>query len=241
MELKCSITGNSVEETEGVTWQQIRPSVQDFLRTIKPGWNDDSFVSYSALNELMRIYMTNRANEEKKAQKVLHKLDKAYTEEDARKALDFENEEKPASFGERMADNIAEFGGSWKFIGIFVGFMVLWIALNAIFLKREAVDPYPFILLNLMLSCLAALQAPIIMMSQNRQEDKDRAHAEYDFRVNLKAEAEIRTLHEKLDHLLTHQHENMTELFHLNLDMMQMMQQRIDALTQAKKDENKTD
>ncbi len=233
MEQKCSITGNLIEETEGVSWQQIRPSVQDFLKTVKPGWKDDSFVSYSALNELMRTYMTNRAEDEEKAQEVLRKLDKAYTEEDARKALDFENEERPASLGERWADRIAEFGGSWKFIGIFVSFMVIWITLNAWFLGKKTVDPYPFILLNLMLSCLAALQAPIIMMSQNRQEDKDRAHAEYDFRVNLKAEAEIRTLHDKLDHLLAHQHENMNELFHLNLDMMQMMQQRIDALTQA--------
>lgn len=241
MELKCSITGNNVEETEGVSWKQIRPSVQDFLRTVRTDWTDDSFISYTALNDLMRTYMMTKAAEEKKAQKILRKLDKAYTEEDARKSLNFQNEEKPASFGERMADKIAEFGGSWRFIGLFVGFMILWIALNVIFLKSDAVDPYPFILLNLILSCLAALQAPIIMMSQNRQENKDRAHAEYDFRVNLKAEAEIRTLHDKLDHLLTHQHENMNELFHLNLDMMQMMQQRIDALTQVKKGNTKTE
>jgi uncharacterized membrane protein len=236
MEHECHITGNKVEETEGVFWQQIRPSVQDFLQTIKPDWKDGSFISYRALNDLMRIYMLNRAEEEKKAQKVLRKLDKAYTEEDARKALNFENEEKLPSFGERMADKIAEFGGSWKFIGIFVGFMAVWITANAWFLKNRNIDPYPFILLNLMLSCLAALQAPIIMMSQNRQEDKDRAHAEYDFRVNLKAEAEIRNLHEKLDHLLTHQHENMNELFQLNVDMMQMMQQRIDALSHSAKE-----
>ncbi|HYD20728.1 MAG TPA: DUF1003 domain-containing protein, partial [Flavipsychrobacter sp.] len=94
-------------------------------------------------------------------------------------------------------------------------------------------------LLNLALSCLAALQAPIIMMSQNRQEDKDRAHAEYDFRVNVKAESEIRSLHEKLDHLLQYQTRNTDELFHLQLDMMQMMQQRIDALTQAHQDNTK--
>lgn len=233
MKHKCSITGKLVDESEGVSWQQIRPSIQDFLQAENPGLGSGSFVSFTALNELMRTYMANRAEQERKAQKLLHQLDKAYTEEDARKSLNLDSDERPPTFGERLADKIAEFGGSWTFIVFFVSFMLVWILANTWFLKNNAVDPYPFILLNLMLSCLAALQAPIIMMSQNRQEDKDRVHAEYDFRVNLKAEAEIRNLHEKLDHLLTHQHENMSELFHLNLDMMQMMQQRIDALAEA--------
>lgn len=104
-----------------------------------------------------------------------------------------------ATFGERISDKVADFGGSWTFILGFFGFIVFWIILNSVWIKNQAMDPYPFILLNLMLSCLAAFQAPIIMMSQNRQEEKDRRRARSDYMINLKAEIEIRKLHEKID------------------------------------------
>lgn len=241
MELKCCITGNTIEETEGVSWQQIRPSIQEFLKTVQGNWNDESFISYTALSDLMRTYITNRTEEEERLQQKLNKkIEREYTEEKVLENMDF-GKERPPTFGERWADRIADFGGSWKFIGIFVAIIVVWMITNVIFLREKGFDPYPFILLNLVLSCLAALQAPIIMMSQNRQEDKDRAHAEYDFRVNVKAEAEIQSLHEKMDHLLLYQHRNVDELFQLQLDMMQMMQQRIDALTQAQNGNKKTE
>jgi uncharacterized membrane protein len=106
------------------------------------------------------------------------------------------------SFGQRMADRIAAFGGSWKFIGLFMFFLAGWMGLNSILLARRGpFDPYPYILLNLILSSLAALQAPVIMMSQNRQGERDRLNAANDYEVNLKAELEIRALHEKLDAL----------------------------------------
>jgi uncharacterized membrane protein len=104
-----------------------------------------------------------------------------------------------ATFGERISDRVADFGGSWVFIIGFLIFIVCWIVFNVVWLGNRAVDPYPFILLNLLLSCLAAFQAPIIMMSQNRQEEKDRRRARSDYMINLKAEMEIRRLHEKLD------------------------------------------
>jgi uncharacterized membrane protein len=121
------------------------------------------------------------------------------------------------TFGERMADKVAEFGGSWSFIIMFGVFLVLWALINTIVLATHAFDPYPFIFLNLLLSMIAAIQAPIIMMSQNRQAIKDREHAEHDYEVNLKAELEIMSLHEKLDQmraeqitrLLTYQQEQM--------------------------------
>ncbi|MBX3501602.1 MAG: DUF1003 domain-containing protein [Alphaproteobacteria bacterium] len=104
--------------------------------------------------------------------------------------------------GERIADRVASFGGSWTFIGLFMAVLLAWCALNAFALsKATAFDPYPFILLNLVLSMLAALQAPIIMMSQNRQAQKDRATARHDYEVNLKAELDIMALHDKLDEL----------------------------------------
>jgi uncharacterized membrane protein len=115
---------------------------------------------------------------------------------------------------------VAEFGGSWTFILSFFFVLLLWIGVNAALLARPF-DPYPFILLNLVLSCLAAIQAPIIMMSQNRQEDKDRMRSENDYRTNLKAELEIRHLHEKMDYLVLHQWQRLLEIQELQLELME--------------------
>ncbi len=108
------------------------------------------------------------------------------------------------TFGQRAADNLAKFAGSWVFIIIFFVVLVLWIAVNSIVLVLRY-DPYPFILLNLVLSCLAAIQAPVIMMSQNRQEQKDRLRAENDYKVNLKAEIMVEDIHQKLDAIIEKQ------------------------------------
>jgi uncharacterized membrane protein len=104
--------------------------------------------------------------------------------------------------GQAISDKVAAFGGSWKFIIIFGIVLFIWILFNVVVLTNLRFDPYPFILMNLILSCIAALQAPIIMMSQNRKEEKDRLRAENDYMINLKAEMEIRRLHEKIDLLL---------------------------------------
>jgi uncharacterized membrane protein len=130
------------------------------------------------------------------------------------------------SLGERLADRVASFGGSWVFIGTFFGALLIWIAINSIQALGQPFDPYPFILLNLLLSCLAAIQAPIIMMSQNRQEAKDRLRAQEDYRVNLKAELEIRHLHSKLDLLLTHQWQRLLEIQELQTEMLGEISQR---------------
>ncbi|MPT35470.1 MAG: DUF1003 domain-containing protein, partial [Flavobacterium sp.] len=120
----------------------------------------------------------------------------------------------------RVADKVAEFGGSWTFIISFMFFLVAWIALNVFMLANKGFDPYPFILLNLILSCIAALQAPVIMMSQNRQEEKDRERSKNDYMINLKSELEIRMLHEKIDHLILHQEQSMLEIQKIQIDMM---------------------
>ncbi|MFM8440305.1 MAG: DUF1003 domain-containing protein [Acidobacteriota bacterium] len=109
--------------------------------------------------------------------------------------------EDDRTFGQKVADKVASFGGSWTFIGLFGGVLVTWVIINSVFLMNQGFDPYPYILLNLFLSMLAAIQAPIIMMSQNRQAARDRADAAHDYEVNLKAELEIRHLHDKLDEL----------------------------------------
>lgn len=127
------------------------------------------------------------------------------------------------TFGERVADGMASFGGSWAFILSFFGFILLWIAANIWMWRNGAPDPYPFILLNLILSCLASLQAPVIMMSQNRQEVRDRERAMADYQINLKAELEIRHLHEKIDHLLQHHSQRLLEIQEIQVDLLRQL------------------
>jgi len=122
--------------------------------------------------------------------------------------------------GQKLADRVARFGGSWTFILIFVGVLITWILFNVFAPKGESFDPYPFILMNLVLSCIAALQAPIIMMSQNRQEEKDRKQAENDYMINLKAELEVRKLHQKIDLLLE---EQIKTLFDIQARQMELL------------------
>ena len=128
--------------------------------------------------------------------------------------------EEKYTIGNRISDKVAKFGGSWKFIISFFSILVLWILINSQLLLSKPFDPYPFILLNLILSCIAAIQAPIIMMSQNRLETKDRMRAENDYKINLKSEIEIRTLHEKMDHLLLEQWSKMIEIQELQIDLL---------------------
>ena len=134
--------------------------------------------------------------------------------------LNEDDEKTNYTFGQRIADKVATFGGSWTFILSFGVFLAFWIFVNFYFLRNKGFDPYPFILLNLILSCIAALQAPVIMMSQNRQEEKDRERSKQDYMVNLKSELEIRILHEKLDHLIMHQQQEMLEIQKVQLEMM---------------------
>lgn len=127
------------------------------------------------------------------------------------------------SRGQRVADKVAQFGGSWTFIINFGIIIIAWISFNILVATQDKFDPYPFILLNLVLSCLAALQAPIIMMSQNRQEEKDRKRAENDYLVNLKAEIEVRHLHEKLDLLMQEQFQNLMKIQKRQVEMLEVL------------------
>ncbi len=130
------------------------------------------------------------------------------------------------SFGERVSDELARWGGSWTFIISFSIFIIVWMIVNSIVLLTRAFDPYPFILLNLVLSSLAAIQAPVIMMSQHRQETRDRMRAENDYRINLKAELEIRHLHEKIDHMLSSQWKRLVEIQEIQMDLMEELRKK---------------
>ena len=128
--------------------------------------------------------------------------------------------EKQLTFGARLSDKLSAFGGSWRFIIIFFMLLAIWVIINSINLVNKNFDPYPFILLNLILSCLAAIQAPVIMMSQNRMETKDRIRARNDYVVNMKAELEIRNLNERIDNLLTDQWQRLLEIQKIQMDIM---------------------
>lgn len=132
------------------------------------------------------------------------------------------------TFGQRVADGIAKFGGSWTFIILFVLVLATWITLNTLPLFFEPFDKFPYILLNLALSCLAAIQAPIILMSQNRQSDRDRVEADNDYEVNVKSEVEIQLLHEKIDYLMETKWQHLVELQQLQIELLQKIAKKND-------------
>lgn len=138
------------------------------------------------------------------------------------------------SRGDALSDKVARFGGSWAFIITFFGILVAWIIMNTLLLSNKF-DPYPFILMNLILSCIAAIQAPIIMMSQNRQEEKDRKRSVNDYMVNLKAELEIRALHQKIDLLMEDQIKILFESQAKQLDILNRIMNRLDKMEESPK------
>jgi uncharacterized membrane protein len=214
----CCVCGREVPARESVRLDVVRPAMIERIRQEKPDLPADGFICRSDLDRFRSSYVSQLLTRERGE---LTRL-----EHDVVKSLaDHENTEaeyaERRTLGERMSDRLASFGGSWTFISLFGVVLLAWMGFNIVFAGASQFDPYPFILLNLVLSCLAAIQAPIIMMSQKRQESKDRLRSENDYRVNLKAELEIRHLHEKMDHMLTHQWERLAEIQQIQLETMQ--------------------
>jgi uncharacterized membrane protein len=199
----------------------VRPAVVDEMRKDHPDLSVDGFICKNDLNQYRIRYVEGLLSSELGE---LSSLDRDVVE--SLKQHEFLtsnlNEEfvGKLTLGESLADRIASFGGSWKFIILFGSVLLTWILINSIALMVKPFDPFPYILLNLVLSCLAAIQAPVIMMSQNRQEAKDRLRSEHDYRINLKAELEIRHLHEKIDHLLFRQWERLAEMQQIEIELM---------------------
>lgn len=222
MKKECQICGRDSSKVELVSAAVVRPVVTDMIKKAYPNWDSNGFVCREDLRKYRNDYLLNIMAEEKG--------DLTKLEEDViNKLTDYEiisvnidrQFEGELTFGERVSDKIADFGGSWKFIFIFGSILIIWITINSYFLLSRPFDPYPFILLNLILSCIAAIQAPVIMMSQNRQEARDRKRAEADYKINLKSEIELRQLHQKVDHLLTQQWERMVEIQELQLEVLE--------------------
>ena len=199
----------------------IRPKILAEIEKAYPGLSPQGYICADDMNRFRFQYVQNLLTSEKGEltsldQEVLESL-RQHDLLSSNINLEFE---ETLTFGEALADKIAEFGGSWKFIILFAAVLIVWIGINTAVLLWKPFDPYPFILLNLILSCLAAVQAPVIMMSQNRQEAKDRLRSEHDYQVNLKAELEIRHLHEKIDHLLSRQWERLVEIQQIQMELM---------------------
>ncbi|HET7849153.1 MAG TPA: DUF1003 domain-containing protein [Pseudolabrys sp.] len=218
----CVICGKEKPARDVSRLDVVRPSLLDRIRADHPDLPAEGFICLHDLDRFRSRYVTELLGEERGE---LTKLEQEVVQSLADHETLAENIEAEFSvqrtFGERLSDHLASFGGSWTFIMIFAGVLIVWMAFNAIVAARAQFDPFPFILLNLVLSCLAAVQAPIIMMSQKRQEAKDRLRSENDYRVNLKAELEIRHLHEKIDHILTRQWERLAEIQQIQLEALQ--------------------
>lgn len=216
----CAICGETTREP--IVFGMVRPSLASGLLAEHPNLSANDVICRKHLTEQRTRYVENLLERERGE---LTDLERQVVQSLAREetvARDVESAwETKRTFGEKVSDYVADFGGSWHFIISFFAVLLLWIAFNVWAVNRAVFDPYPFILLNLVLSCIAAIQAPIIMMSQKRQEAKDRLRSENDYRVNLKAEFEIRHLHEKLDHLINRQWERLAEIQQIQLEIME--------------------
>jgi uncharacterized membrane protein len=217
----CNICGKTKARSMMMPAALVRNAVTEQIKTSYPDWKPEGYICLDDLNQFRMKYIQNLLESEKGE---LTALDHEVLESLQRHEILSSNVdaqfEKDLALGEKMADGLATFGGSWTFLIIFAAILLIWIALNSFLLLKRPFDPYPFILLNLVLSCLAAVQAPVIMMSQNRQEAKDRLRSQHDYQVNLKAELEIRQLHDKIDHLLSHQWERLVEIQQIQIDLL---------------------
>jgi uncharacterized membrane protein len=215
--------------SDKISAKTIRHGILRLIQKENPNFSRENYLSQSELNLYREKYITEYLVKEigelsDLEKSVLNSLSKNTTLTNK-----LEEEDQKLTFGERIADKVASFGGSWTFIISFSLFIFLWISINVFWFLNKGFDPYPFILLNLILSCIAAFQAPVIMMSQNRQEDKDRQRAKKDYMINLKAELEIRSLQEKIDHFIMYQQQELLEIQKIQVEMIN------DILKQIKK------
>ena len=218
----CAISGHTVAIVDSRRGDSLRAPLFTLIQAAHPNFTHQSYIAFDVLNEYRRKYLTDIVEGEHGEVTQLEKdvLNSIQSNTILSENIEADIEEAFTT-GQKVADRIATFGGSWPFIGIFFSFLVLWMLINIFLFSTNPFDPYPFILLNLILSCLAAIQAPIIMMSQNRKEQRDRIRSEHDYKVNLKAELEIKLLHEKIDHMIIHQNKRLLEIQEIQADYLQ--------------------
>jgi len=220
----CAVSGKEFSKSDLVSLDTLRPSLAARIRQDHPDLLLDALLSKTELARYRTTYVEELLRAEHGD---LTELDEQVAKSLATHETLTENIEAEfeveRTLGERLSDHIARFGGSWTFIISFFIVLMIWITYNQAVADPNRFDPYPYILLNLILSCVAALQAPVIMMSQKRQEVKDRMRSQCDYKIDLKAELEIRHLHEKMDHLISRQWQRLTEIQQMQLETMHEM------------------
>lgn len=227
MNFKSDISGKEFPEQVRVSASLVRKPILELIKHDHPHFDEKCSLSMSELNDYREQYITEFVQKELgELDEMEHKVMKSLKEKTL--LADNPDDEDSLTLGQRVADKVASFGGSWTFILSFMAFLLTWIGINVFVLMNRGFDPYPFILLNLLLSCVAALQAPVIMMSQNRQGEKDRQKAQNDYMINLKSELEIRMLHEKIDHIILHQEQSLIEIQRVQIDMMNDILSRLE-------------
>jgi uncharacterized membrane protein len=205
----------------------LQAAVFEITQKRYPEFSNSSLICKDCLNIMRSEYVVDTLKEEdEKFTELEREVAQSLRDQETLSEDTYEEYERTLTFGERIADKVAEFGGSWTFVSLFFIFIAFWMGVNSYILLTRSFDPYPYILLNLVLSCLAAIQAPIIMMSQNRQEERDRLRSQHDYQVNLKAELEIRHLHEKMDMIVKNQWRRLMEIQKMQIDILEEMRRR---------------
>jgi len=220
----CQICKKQKRLSQVMPAELVRESVVKTIKKKYPDWSPSGFICFPDLNHFRTEYVRESLETEKGELTSIEKevVDSLEEQELLSKNINAEFDHRLTA-GEKWADKVADFGGSWRFVLIFGSVLLVWIGINSAVLLWRPFDPYPFILLNLVLSCLAAIQAPVIMMSQNRQESKDRLRSEHEYRINLRAELEIRHLHAKLDELMSHQWQRLMEIQEIQMEFMEQL------------------
>jgi uncharacterized membrane protein len=225
----CDICKKSFPDDDLISGRGIRHEIESLIQIDFPDWSDKKRICKDDYNKYRDKYILDIIKEETgNIQNLQDEVLKSIKENETITENDNILAKENLKLGDRISDRVAIFGGSWKFIIIFFIVLFGWILLNSMLILKKPFDPYPFILMNLILSCIAAIQAPIIMMSQNRQEKKDRIRSENDYKVNLKSEIEIRTLHEKVDHLLLDQWSKMMQIQEMQIEILEEIKKKVD-------------
>ncbi|MBI2171288.1 MAG: DUF1003 domain-containing protein [Chloroflexi bacterium] len=224
---QCQVCGQRQPLASILPASLVRPTVVESIKSRLPTWNGDGYICIPDMQAFQRQHVSEILQKEQGDLSTLEQNVLEGMREHEVLAGDLNAEyDRRRTLGGRVADRIAVFGGSWRFLGIFAVVVAFWVVINAVAFLGKPFDPYPFILLNLVLSTLAAVQAPVIMMSQNRLVARDRLRAESEYRVSLKAELEIRLLTEKIDHLVAQQWQRSVEIQETQLDMLEQMRPR---------------
>lgn len=229
-QVECQISHQQVPLNQALPIHSISPTILQYIKATNPDLPEEGYISLNALNQIRKQHVQEVIDKEQgELSKLKEKLSTTLGEHGLLSRNFYQDYKEQLGFGDRVADKVAVFGGSWPFIGIFLFFVFLWGIINMALFLHNPFDPYPYIFLNLVLAVVASLQAPVIMMSQNRQETRDHYQSQNDYFINLKSEMEIQNLHEKIDLLLSQQWQQYLDI-----------QQNIDELEENLLKKNKT-